>query len=328
MPKKTNESAPKEPSFVSKVIDATDKKRVCDEVCKKILATKEIAAHILRAVVSEYSECSIDEIMQYISDDVEIGNEPIDADVLPPTIHTDNSEDSTIFEGKRFFDIKFTAKTPNKKERDISLIINIEAQKNYNPGYSLIKRGIYYCGRLLSAQYGAVFTNSDYDKLRKVYSIWVCTNPDKTYENTITEYHISPVQLFGKFETEKRTIERRKEYDMIDLIMICLDDYDSEKPSENGIIRLLTVLFDRKTTAKNKKAVLQNEYNIKMTKEIDEEVEKLCDVSQMYFEEGEMAGRREQLSKIIINMLKRGKSPEEIADLIGIDVRQVEEIAN
>lgn len=55
-----------------------------------------------------------------------------------------------MLDDKRFYDIKFTAKA-TYENNEITLIINIEAQKNYNPGYSLVKRGMYYCCRLVSS---------------------------------------------------------------------------------------------------------------------------------------------------------------------------------
>lgn len=46
----------------------------------------------------------------------------------------------------------------------IRLIINVEAQNNFKPGYPLLKRAIYYCGQMLSAQYGTKFNHSHYEK--------------------------------------------------------------------------------------------------------------------------------------------------------------------
>ena len=40
---------------------------------------------------------------------------------------------------------------PARKQR-IKLIINVEAQKEFRPGYSLITRGIFYGARILSSQ--------------------------------------------------------------------------------------------------------------------------------------------------------------------------------
>ena len=50
-------------------------------------------------------------------------------------------------EGTVYFDIRFTIVTPG--EERIKLIINIEAQKSYYPGYDLVTRGVYY-GHMLS----------------------------------------------------------------------------------------------------------------------------------------------------------------------------------
>ena len=54
----------------------------------------------------------------------------------------------SVMEGKRIYDIKFTARTP--QNRQIALIINLEIQNNFNAGYPLIKRAEYYCARLIS----------------------------------------------------------------------------------------------------------------------------------------------------------------------------------
>lgn len=46
------------------------------------------------------------------------------------------------------------------------------------------KRAVYYCGRMLSAQYGTVFTNSHDEKVKRVISLWVCLNPPFTGSGT------------------------------------------------------------------------------------------------------------------------------------------------
>lgn len=95
--------------------------------------------------------------------------------------------DYTIPEGTVTFDIRFMALAPKSGEL-ISLIINLEAQNDFYPGYPLIKRGIYYLSRMISAQYGTEFSESHYENVKKVYSIWICTNPPKNRENSITSY--------------------------------------------------------------------------------------------------------------------------------------------
>lgn len=57
--------------------------------------------------------------------------------------------------------------TAPKSGELIRLIINVEAQNNFYPGYPLIKRGIYYCSRMISAQYGTEFSASHYEDIKK-----------------------------------------------------------------------------------------------------------------------------------------------------------------
>ena len=66
-----------------------------------------------------------------------------------------DTEDKSVREGTVTYDIRFRAIVPDSEEQ-IALIINVEAQNDFYPGYPLIKRGIYYCCRMISSQYGRV----------------------------------------------------------------------------------------------------------------------------------------------------------------------------
>ena len=75
-----------------------------------------------------------------------------------------STESTTTTEERVVYDVRFSAVAPGEDGK-IGLIINIEAQSKYHPGYPLVKRAIYYCGRMLSAQYGSVFTPVYYTHL-------------------------------------------------------------------------------------------------------------------------------------------------------------------
>lgn len=93
------------------------------------------------------------------------------------------NEDISQNEGTVYYDVRFNAIAPSTEEHgNIRLIINAEAQNRFKLKYPLTKRAVYYGSRLISAQHGTVFTKSDYQKLRKVYSIWICVNPAKSSE--------------------------------------------------------------------------------------------------------------------------------------------------
>ena len=59
---------------------------------------------------------------------------------LTSRIHGTGVEDATLSEGTITYDIRFLATAPVSGEL-IRLIINIEAQNDFYPGYPLIKEG-------------------------------------------------------------------------------------------------------------------------------------------------------------------------------------------
>lgn len=70
------------------------------------------------------------------------------------------------------YDIRFKTRVP-EVDRIVELIINIEVQVDPTPGYPILKRGIYYCSRMLSEQFGTEFLDEHYEDMKKVVSIWI-----------------------------------------------------------------------------------------------------------------------------------------------------------
>ena len=127
------------------------------------------------------------------------------------------------------FDIRFNAVAPISGNL-ISLIINVEAQNDFYPGYPIIKRNIYYCSRMISAQYGTEFTNAHYEKIKKVYSIFICMNPPKNRKNTINQvFDYKKIMLIGEFK--RRT---KKIMILLTAIMLCLGDAEDEDRFRNS----------------------------------------------------------------------------------------------
>ena len=151
-------------------------------------------------------------------------------------------------------------------------------QSDYYPGYPLLKRGIFYCGRMISVQSGTVFTKSHYEKLRKVYSIWLCTNPPKNRKNTINRYRMIEENMVGDAR------EKSEDYDLLSLVMIGLGGADEK--NYDGVLKLLGVLLSSKATPAEKRRILQDEFNIPMTQTMDREVSLLCNLSEGLWKEG------------------------------------------
>ena len=260
-------------STLTKRISTAGEKAAYDNACKRLLANKIILAWIMKSCLEEYRDCGISEIAsKYIEGEAQISEAAVHPDEEAESLQITglNTEDSTINEGTVTYDIRFRAIVPSTGER-ISLIINVEAQNDFYPGYPIVKRNLYYCCRLVSSQYGTEFTNSHYEKIKKVYSIFICMNPPNYRKNTINQYSIQEENLIGEFG------ENVEYYDLLTGIIICLGDVEDEM---TGILKLLEVLLSSERSTKEKREILQEEFNIKMTQELEREVSEMCNLSE------------------------------------------------
>jgi len=142
----------------------------------------------------------------------------------------------------------------------IRLIINIEAQGDFHPGYPLTKRELYYCCRMISAQYSTEFVDSNYQDMKKVYSIWIAIKPPLERQNTITRYRIVEENMVGSVKEPVRN------YDLMTLLMICLGRPENTKCD---ILKLLDMLLSNEIAATEKQRILQNDVGIPMTRELE-----------------------------------------------------------
>ena len=264
---------------LSRTLTLAEGKMRLDASCKRLLSHKVILAWIMKGCMEEYQNCTLDEIINnYIIGLPEIsqkGVHPDESSSEPESVSGLNTSDNTLTEGLVTYDIRFYALLPDKK-RPIRLIINVEAQNNFYPGYPLIKRGVYYGGRQISAQYGTEFASSHYEKLKKVYSVWICIHPPKRRQNTINLYQLTERHLVGVSKFPKSN------YDLMTIILICLGN-----PYENvtcDLLRLLDVLFSKEITADKKKTILREEFGIALTYDMEKEVNIMCNYSD-YVEE-------------------------------------------
>lgn len=271
---------------IAKNIRVANEKADYDAACKRLLSEKIILAWIMKNCLEEYRNCDIDEITEkYIEGMPQIGEVAVDPDEANcvSMIHGAGNEDASLTEGTVTYDIRFLAAAPVSGGL-IRLIMNIEAQNDFYPGYPLIKRGIYYCSRMISAQYGTEFTNSHYEQVKKVYSIWICMNPPKNRENSITRYYIAEENLVGNVK------ERKSDYDLMAAVMICLGKEDN---SNIDLLKLLNVLLSTETDSEDKCHILEKDFHIKMTHALESEVSLMCNLSKGVEERGIEKGRQE-----------------------------------
>ena len=91
------------------------------------------------------------------------------AKVVGDRIEGLNTEDKDDDEGTIKYDIRFIARIP-KQDENIRIIINVEAQKNFYPGYPILSRGVYYGARMISSQNGVEFIQPYYGDILLTFS--------------------------------------------------------------------------------------------------------------------------------------------------------------
>ena len=113
--------------------DIHELRKSYDAAAKRLLSYKEVIANILKYTVREFKGYSISEIVSCLEGKPEIGTVPVDDDFLPK-MDVAGSETISEKEGVRSYDIKFKVKLPTQEEAE--LIINLESQNKYRPGYT------------------------------------------------------------------------------------------------------------------------------------------------------------------------------------------------
>ena len=275
-------------------------KEAYDKEVKTLLTNRQILAIILKAVVNEFQDMELSDIVTCI-ETPEVGERKVHPGQTNVKIYGKSNENNIIGEGTVTFDIIFDVYIPAKDDT-VKMIINIEAQRENNPGYELVTRGIYYTAREISSQYGREFTNSAYNNIKKVYSIWICVSPDRKRIDGITKYSI-------KEDAIHRSAKVRKEvYDKLCVVMIYLKK-NLEEESEY-IINFLSVLLSEKIDYDRKVCILEKDLGLTMTEEMKEEVNNMCNLSEHVYESGIQTGIRTAIQRMLTKL-----SVDEIVEL-------------
>ena len=155
---------------------------------------------------------------------------------------------------------------------------------------------------------GREFTGSHYEKIKKVYSIWICMKPPKYRANTINRYRLVEEHLVGN------AMEPVKNYDLMSVIVLCLGGPDGE--NYDGVLRMLDVLLSNETSEAEKRKILQDDYDIQMTQTMEREVSVMCNLSKGVMEEGLAKGRAEGVAENTLVSIKN------LMETLGLTIEQ------
>ncbi|MGN0194634.1 MAG: hypothetical protein ACI39G_05955 [Pseudoramibacter sp.] len=325
-------------AYLKNTLEVADNQVQYDTGAKKVIASTQVMALILNNTVEEFKNSTQEEVEAYLRSDqgqkeVHVGTIGVDTDHTNPDIVTSHSEeDHTLTEGIIYYDVFLYAPTPDEK----TLLVDVEAQRKYNPGYPLVKRGLYYASRMISSQMGRDINHNAYGKIRKVYSIWLCMHPPKQMQNRIVKYAIKPETLYQEPDA-KPYAEKKDHYDLINVVMVGIGD-GATKPNSR-FLRILQALFSEKLSIEAKYQAL-NEEQFLLDDATKQEVDNMCNLSQGIYEEGIAHGVAQGIAQgieqgkaegvdqtiTIISLLNNNIAPDAIAKQLHLSIETVQKV--
>lgn len=253
-------------------------------------------------------------VADLILPDIHVSTVPVDPGLTNAATTTEtgdrivgfNTENKEINEGEVRFDLIFYARIPNGLAR---IIINIELQKNCPGEYPLLNRAIYYACREISSQKERDFKGRQYGKIKDTYSVWICMNEP---ENSITDYHLTREQILG-------TSAWQENLDLLHVILIGVSNDVPERREQNELHRLLCALYSDQMTSEGILNILEQEYNIPITEQLDEEVNIMCNLGEGIAERAEERVTVRHVTSLFI----KNFAPEQIADGLNLSLDKV-----
>lgn len=297
---------------IKNAVNATDEDAQYDDKAKRLLGNKIILAHILVKTVDEFKGMNPKDVVSYIEGEpfisvvpVEPGLTNVEKEEKGQRIVGMNTENAEINEGLVRFDIIFYVRM---KDGISQVIINLEAQKDEPTNYHILNRAVFYVSRLVSSQKERDFVKTNYNDIRRVFSIWVCMNMD---ENSMAYVHLAKDDLLGSYPWKGGI-------DLLNIVLIGISNELPEHDDKYELHRLLSTLLSMELTVDEKLGIMEKEYNIAVDDRMREDVSAMCNLSQGI--------KDNTLAEVIMTMHEKGYSSAQIAEIVKKTIEEVEAV--
>lgn len=302
---------------IKNAVMTTDIEAQYDENAKRLLGNKYILAHILVASVDEFKGMNPKDVVSYIEGEPMMGIVPVEPGMTNAVREEKgqrvvgfNTENVEAHEGLVRFDIVFYVRM---RDGISQIIVNIEMQKDNPTKYKILNRAVFYVSQLVSSQKERDFTKTNYDDIKRVFSIWICMGMD---EDSLDYVHLTNDRLLGDHVWEGKM-------DLLNIVLIGMSKELSAQEGHHELHRLLGALLSAKLPVEEKLDILEMEYEIPMEEEEKEEVRVMCNLGEGIREKAEARGKAIGEAKVILGMYRKGYSLEQIADVAEKNVEEV-----
>lgn len=250
-----------------------------DQKFKQLFANKVFLTPILKNIIPEYEDCELETIEELINPHSDV--------VINPRAY-DSEDTGKGNETVTHYDVLVDCALPNGKEICVDFFFDLEMQRESDPGYSIPKRGIYYCCRLISRQI-EILKDEAYNQLKPVYSVWILINnipEDK-------QYSIYTAKMSGQFNDG--WIDASEINNQTDLIHLCLiylsKDFKIEE-DQDDLIKYLQSVFIKQISNP-----MYNPYS-DYSNRIEKEVDVIMTFRESFEKRGKIEGRIETIIEI------------------------------
>ena len=162
--------------------------------------------------------------------------------------------------------------------------------------------------RLVSSQKERDFVGTNYNDIKRVFSIWVCMNMD---ENSMDYVHLTDDKLLGSYPWKGGLA-------LLNIVLIGISIELPEHDEKYELHRLLSTLLSMELSVDEKLGIMAKEYNIAVDDRIREDVSAMCNLSQGI--------RDNTLAEVIMTMHEKGYTSAQIAEIVKKTIEEVEAV--
>lgn len=193
-----------------------------DAISKELLSNKDILAYILAKAVDEFKGMNPKDIVSYIETDPEVANT-----------------------NKVVFGVRM-------KDGLSQVTLNIEIIKDKSSESNIFSRAIFDALSMISSQKEEDLINTNFNGLKRVFSIWLCMNMSGNIMNYV---HFENNKLLGSGPQEKKI-------DLLNIVLIGISNELPEHDEKYELHRLLGALFSNQLSVEERLNIIEGEYNI------------------------------------------------------------------
>ena len=168
---------------------------------------------------------------------------------------------------------------------------------------------------------------------RELYTapfIWVSSDKvsiAEDNEHSMSHIHLTRDDIIGSHNW-------KGDIDLLNIAPLGIAEDLPEKAEEYELHRLLGALLSSKLKVDEKLDIIGNEFQIPLESDIRKDVSEICNLSQgiedRAFERGTANGisieKKEGLAEVVLKLIKKGVSIEQVSDMLDMDIKDVQDI--